>query len=78
MPRKYIDCRESPSKSECSIAISADSEQELIEAAVQHACAVHGHTDSTELRREIGKMVKTGMPPETLAHSAPREPESVF
>lgn len=77
MARKYIDCRESPSKSNCSIAISADSEPELIEAAVQHACAVHGHTDSTELRREIGKLVKTGTPPESVGEPV-REAESVF
>ena len=30
MSRKYIDCREFPSESNCTIAISADSEDELI------------------------------------------------
>ena len=37
MSRKFIDCREVPSESNCTIAISADSENELLEAAVQHA-----------------------------------------
>lgn len=67
MPRKFIDCREFPSATKCTVAISADTEKELLEVAVQHACAVHGHTDSPELRAEISKLVKEGMPPERLA-----------
>lgn len=39
MARKYIDCREFPSEMNCTLAISADSEEELLEAAVQHAVA---------------------------------------
>ncbi|MGY3527349.1 putative small metal-binding protein [Bradyrhizobium embrapense] len=42
----------------CTIAISADTQKELLEAAVQHAVAVHGHQDSPELRRELAKMMK--------------------
>jgi predicted small metal-binding protein len=53
MARKFIDCREMPSESNCSVAIAADSEDELVEAAVQHAVAVHGHEDSQELRDGI-------------------------
>lgn len=63
MPRKFIDCREMPSESRCTIAISADSENELLEAAVQHAVAVHKHADSPELREMIRKGMKTGSPP---------------
>ena len=59
MARMYIDCREMPSDSNCTVAISADTKKELIDAATQHACAVHGHTDSPELREQIGKMIKT-------------------
>ncbi|WP_371821822.1 DUF1059 domain-containing protein [Bradyrhizobium sp. 41S5] len=43
----------------CTIAISADTQKELLEAAVQHAVAVHGHHDSPELRHELAKMIKT-------------------
>jgi vacuolar-type H+-ATPase subunit D/Vma8 len=39
MGRKYVDCRSFPSEMNCSIAISADTEGELLEAAVQHAVA---------------------------------------
>jgi predicted small metal-binding protein len=63
MARRFIDCREHPSDSKCSIAISADSDKELLEAAVQHACAVHGHKDSPDLRKQIGGLIKQGNPP---------------
>ena len=55
----FVDCREYPSDMNCTVAISADTKTELVEAAVQHAIAVHGHTDSPELRRQLEKMIKT-------------------
>ncbi len=63
MSRKYIDCREAPSQSNCTVAIAADSEDELIQAAVQHVVAVHQERDSPELRRELRKHVHEGAPP---------------
>ena len=66
MTRKYIDCREFPSESNCSVAISADSEAELIDAAAQHAVAVHQHEDGPELRAGLRQLVRDGTPPETL------------
>jgi predicted small metal-binding protein len=60
--RKYIDCREVPSESHCTVAISADSEAELLEAAVQHAVAVHGHEDTPELRTMIRQAMREGEP----------------
>lgn len=65
MTRKYIDCREFPSDMKCTIAISADSESELIDAAVQHAVAVHGEHDTPKFRAEIKKAVHEGTPPMT-------------
>lgn len=62
MTRKYIDCREFPSDTKCSIAISADSEDEVVEAATQHAVSVHKHTDSPELRQQIRSAVHEGSP----------------
>jgi predicted small metal-binding protein len=62
MTRKFIDCREIPSEMNCTVAISADSEKELLEAAVQHAVAVHGHRDSAELRDMIKGAFKNGNP----------------
>ena len=63
MARKYIDCREFPSESKCSVSIAADSETELLEAAAQHAVAVHGHEDSPQLRTELRGLFREGSPP---------------
>ena len=59
MGRMFIDCRDYPSEMNCTVAISADSKKELLEAAVQHAVAVHGHQDSPHLRDELAKLFKS-------------------
>ena len=66
MTRKFIDCREFPSDTNCSVAMSADSEEELLQAAVEHAVSVHHHSDTPELRQQLRQLVKDGMPPEHL------------
>lgn len=63
MARKFIDCREFPSDTNCSVAIAADSDQELLEAAVQHAVAVHQHEDTPEFRQQLKQLFKEGTPP---------------
>jgi predicted small metal-binding protein len=63
MARKYIDCRQFPSEVNCTVAISADSEKELMEIAVQHAVAVHGHKDTPEFRAQLKKAIKEGVTP---------------
>jgi predicted small metal-binding protein len=55
----FIDCRQYPSDMNCTVSIAADSKKELVDAAVQHAVAVHGHKDSPELRDMIGKAIQT-------------------
>ena len=62
MARKYIDCRLFPSDTRCSVAISADTEDEVVEAAAQHAVSVHKHQDSPQLRQQIRASVKEGSP----------------
>ena len=63
MARKYIDCREHPNAaSHCTLAISADSSNEVVEAAVQHAATAHGLKDSPELRKQLHTLVKEGAP----------------
>jgi predicted small metal-binding protein len=69
MTRKYIDCREYPSEMNCTVALSADSEAELLNAAVQHAVAVHQHQDTPELRTQLQKLFKDGTPPIEAVHS---------
>lgn len=63
MGRKFIDCRDYPSEMNCSVAIAADSEKELLDAAVQHAVAVHGHKDTPEFRENLRGVIKDGTPP---------------
>ena len=63
MARKFIDCREYPSDMNCTVAISADSDKELLEIAVDHAVKAHGHKDTPELRQQLSKMFKHGVPP---------------
>jgi predicted small metal-binding protein len=58
MARLFVDCRDYPSEMNCTVAISADTKEELVDAAVQHAVAVHGHQDCPQLREELAKMVK--------------------
>lgn len=62
MARYFVDCREYPSEADCSVAISADSEQEVLDAAVQHAVAVHGHEDKPEFREQLRGGIKEGAP----------------
>ena len=62
MARVHVDCRDFPSDTNCTIAIAADTESELLEAAVQHAVAVHKHKDTPEFRAELRKIIKNGNP----------------
>jgi predicted small metal-binding protein len=70
MTRKYIDCREFPSEMNCSVALAADSDDELLEAAVQHATTVHKHADSPELRSQLKTMFHDGTPPTDAPRAA--------
>ena len=55
--RKSIDCRDYPSEKGCTLRISG-SEQEVLDAAVQHAVSSHGHNNSRELREQLKSMLK--------------------
>ncbi len=59
MARKYIDCRDYPQgDKKCTVAISADTEDELIEAVIHHGITVHGYSDTPEFRDQIRKGMK--------------------
>jgi predicted small metal-binding protein len=55
--RKSIDCRDYPSEKNCSLKISG-TEDEVLDAAVQHAASAHGHEETPELREQIKSMLK--------------------
>lgn len=56
MARKMVDCRKMPSEIGCTLTI-AGQEQEVMDAAVAHAVAKHGHADTPELR----EMIRSGL-----------------
>ena len=58
MARKAIDCRDFPSENRCTIVISADTDQEVLDVAVAHAVKSHGHMDSPDLRAQIRQGIK--------------------
>jgi hypothetical protein len=56
--RKIIDCRNFPSETPCSIAISG-SEEDVLELAVLHASSVHGHKDTPESASSFARCSRT-------------------
>lgn len=59
MKRYCIDCRDYPNKDvHCTVALSADTREELLEAVVQHGSKVHGYQDTPEFRESIVKEFK--------------------
>jgi predicted small metal-binding protein len=55
--RKSIDCRDYPSEKNCSLKVSGK-EEEVVNAAMQHAVSAHGHEETPELREQIKSMLK--------------------
>jgi hypothetical protein len=49
MTRKSLDCRRTPSASNCTLTITGE-EDEVLDAGVAHAIAVHGHDGDEGLR----------------------------
>jgi hypothetical protein len=52
MTRYMIDCRKVPSESGCSLTI-AGTEEEVLDAAMAHAIAKHGHENTPDLRDQL-------------------------
>ena len=59
--RKVVDCRDVPSETNCTLAITGE-EDEVVRAAAEHAVSVHGHTDTPELRNMIRSNLKDEIP----------------
>ena len=55
--RKSIDCRNYPSEKNCTLKISGK-EEEVLDAAVEHAVSAHGHENSPELRDQLKSMLQ--------------------
>lgn len=57
MGRMVADCRDFPSDTGCTLKISGE-EDEVVDAATQHAVAKHGHEDTAELRSMLRSALK--------------------
>jgi predicted small metal-binding protein len=57
MSRKVADCRDFPNERGCTLTIAGE-EQEVLDAAAQHAASVHGHDDNDELRGWLREHLK--------------------
>ena len=63
MERYFINYRDYPSDAKCTLALSADTREELIEAVVHHATKVHETEDTPEFREMIVKGIQNMTPP---------------
>jgi hypothetical protein len=70
MSRMIADCRRFESDSNCSLTLIGE-EQELVDAAAQHAIGVHGHPDTPELREQLRGLLE----PEASYIAGARQPE---
>ncbi len=57
MARMMADCRRWPSEMNCSLVIIGE-EDEVVQAAAEHAAAVHGHENSEELRTQVREFLE--------------------
>lgn len=62
--RMFIDCREFPDATGCTMVLQANDRQELIHSAMHHSIHVHGAKDSPEFRRLLDQSIRDGHPPE--------------
>jgi Protein of unknown function (DUF1059) len=56
--RKIADCRRFESDNRCTLTIIGE-EDEVVDAAAQHAVAAHGHPQGPELREQIRSMLES-------------------
>ena len=60
----HIDRRNYPSKDvQCIIALSAETKEELLEAAAEHGKTFHGYEDPADFREKMVKEFEEGAAP---------------
>ena len=72
MARMMADCRRWPSEVNCSLVIIGE-EEEVVQAAAEHAASVHGHADNEDLRVQMRGLLERAdqYTPERQAEGAP-------
>lgn len=60
MGRKFVDCQvqEMPGAEKCTTTLSAETEEELLEAVIKHGINVHGLANTPEFREKVRKEFK--------------------
>lgn len=53
MARMFVSCRRIMDDGRCTVEISAENAEELIEAVIEHAYACHAEEDTPALREQI-------------------------
>jgi hypothetical protein len=71
MSRVMADCRRFESESNCTLTIIGE-EDHVVEAAAEHAAAVHGHEDTPEFREQL----RNTLEPESAYVPGERQPEA--
>lgn len=61
MTRKKADCRKYPSEANCTLTLTGE-EDEVLQAAVEHAVSVHGHEDTPEFRDQLRGLLEDESP----------------
>ncbi len=56
----YVLCRDYVDRDVCSVALAAQTGEELIETAVEHAYTTHAEQDSPALREAIRRCIRRG------------------
>ena len=62
LERYFINYSDFPSDAKCTLALSADTRDELLEAVIQHATTVHETEDTPEFRELIVKGIQDMTP----------------
>jgi predicted small metal-binding protein len=57
MARKWIDCRDFPDDTGCTLYLSGE-EDDVVRAAAEHAASAHGKDDTPEFREQLRSMLQ--------------------
>jgi predicted small metal-binding protein len=58
----HLICKKNTNGSKCLTALSADSKDELLQAALRHASSEHGMKETMALKQEFKATMKKGRP----------------
>ncbi len=58
MMQQFVLCRNIVDDAECSVVVGADTLEELVEAAIEHAHATHAEEDTPALRERVKHSIK--------------------